>query len=155
MHSVHPHFQGVVFEPGTLTCQSLSQNIIAVPIAIALFQKVLQAASAHDANELAVKLANRSVPGLGTQDSVRPMLIFKWNGDNVELGQEMPVGKPCQDMELNRLKELCDVAQLCPFYLDIQPEMRRITVRIRMDDGCLKLSTGTSHFKKGKTARMR
>jgi len=57
------------------------------------------------------------------------MLIFNWQGDDVGLGQELPVGKPLQtEAELLSVRRLCNVTTMCPFYLDICPELRRITM---------------------------
>jgi len=126
------HAQNIIFEPGSLVCESRSRNVIAFSISVPLFLKVLRAADSHDAEALNVKLANRALPGTTTQDVVRPMLIFKWQGDNVVLGQEMPVGSPCQDAALMAVKELCDVPQLCPYYIDILPELMRMTVSLEV-----------------------
>ena len=110
-------------------CTSNANNCIACSINVALLLKVLRAVHAHEAEALQVKLANRAVPGAATQDLVRPMLIFQWQGDSVGLGQEMPVGAPCTEhTDLARVKALCDVPTLCSFYLDIMPELGRITV---------------------------
>ena len=54
------------------------------------------------------------------------MIVLNWQGDNIGLGQELPVGQPCSEEILRDVRRLCDVTTLCPFYLDIFPELRRI-----------------------------
>jgi hypothetical protein len=124
-HSV----QDVVFEPNTLECSSRNENYIAFRINIALFLKVLRAASAHEAQTIRVKLANRTVPGnvIGGNGVQRPVLVFNFEGDNMALGNELPVGAPCDPAHLDRILDLREVKNLCTFYLDIVQEIPTIT----------------------------
>lgn len=121
--------QDVVFESNTLECSSRNENNIAFRINIALFLKVLRAASAHDAQTLRVKLANRTVPGnvIGECGVQRPMLVFNFEGDNLALGNELQVGSPCDQAQLERILDLREVKALCTFYLDIAQELPVIT----------------------------
>ncbi len=122
--------QNIIFEPNTCVIQSRNDNYIAFTISIPLFLKALRAADGYQADTLSVKLTTRSAPGTDpTQQRNRPMLIFSWQGDDVGLGQELPVGKPLQtEAELLIVRRLCNVTTMCPFYLDICPELRRITL---------------------------
>lgn len=120
----------IIFEPNTCVIQSRNDNYVAFTISIPLFLKALRAADGYEADTLSVKLTTRSAPGTDpTQQRNRPMLIFSWQGDDVGLGQELPVGKPLQtEAELLTVRRLCNVTTMCPFYLDICPELRRITL---------------------------
>jgi hypothetical protein len=107
------------------------RNFIGFSVEIALLLKVLRSAAAYDAGQLDVKLAVRAVPGAAPSGgaSGRPMLVFSWRGNNMSLGQEMPIGAPHGEPTLALLKQLCDVATLCPFYLDILPDAPQLMVR--------------------------
>ncbi len=112
--------------------ESRADNRIAFTVSIPLLLKALRAAAAHDATALLAKLTTRAGahadPSHGGPPPLRPVLIFTWQGEHVALGQELPVGEPLRaGPDLTRIRALSEHAPLCPFYLDILPDLRRIT----------------------------
>ena len=127
--------QEVVFEPdaagapGPHVCQSRCANFIGFEVEIALLLRVLRSAAAHEAQLLEMRLTVRAVPGVAADAaSQRPMLLFSWHGDSVALGQEMPIGKPYVEVVLKQVRALCEAPTLCPFYLDILPDVAQLMV---------------------------
>lgn len=117
--------QAVVFDDAHESyCESNYNDLIGLHLELALLLKVLRSAAAHEADTLDVRLSNRRAPGnsLATPQ-VCPMLAFSWRGNNVTMKQEMPVSAPHQQAKLAQLRQLCDDRSLCPFYLDILPQV--------------------------------
>ncbi|BDA43309.1 hypothetical protein COCOBI_04-3210 [Coccomyxa sp. Obi] len=117
----------ILFEPNTYTCDSRHHNLIAFQLEVGLLRRVLQAAGAHDADSLEVKLAMRAVPtGANTAPVSKPFLTFTCRGPNLNMVQDLPISKPHLPAEIDRLVMDKDITQVCPFYLDLQGEGQRI-----------------------------
>lgn len=124
--------QNSLFEPDSYIVESKADNCIAFTVSISLLLKAISAANDHDAQVLHIKLTTRAAPGPEpTQIRQRPMLLLNWHGESVGLGQELPVGDPLRNrQELNNLKTLSTLSTLCPFYVNIFPEINRITLSV-------------------------
>ena len=109
--------------PGSLQCESKAGGFIAYAVELALLAKALRSAVAQYAESLSVRLTLRAPAGGGP---ATPTLAFAWRGDNVSLGQELPVGAPAGAPELQRLCRLADVAMPCPFCVDLLPAAERL-----------------------------
>ncbi|KFM28667.1 putative histone-lysine N-methyltransferase ATXR3 [Auxenochlorella protothecoides] len=113
--------QAVLFEPGSFHIESRCDNKIAFALDTALLLRVLHAAAANDASSLEMRLTMRAcsssmsgaVSSGSEQTSQRPVLSFAWQGYDMSM------------VQVEQLVSLRDLNSLCPFYLDIQPEMPR------------------------------
>lgn len=57
-----------------------------------------------------------------------PALRFSWSGEGYTIGMThyLPIEKPYSRLNLQNLLSVRDAVNICPFYLDIQPEISRI-----------------------------
>eukprot|EP00879_Flechtneria_rotunda_P024167 GHRR01025614.1.p1 GENE.GHRR01025614.1~~GHRR01025614.1.p1 ORF type:complete len:169 (+),score=62.64 GHRR01025614.1:800-1306(+) len=64
----------------------------------------------------------------------KPFLCFVAKGPNLSLVQDLPVSKPCTPSEIDQLVAAKDVANLCPFYLDLAsagPRLAAVVERMK------------------------
>lgn len=101
--------------------------------------KVLNAARNHCADSISVKLSSRPVAEPsenGSHMSVpRAMLIFSFLGrshenymENLGVEQEMLIGGLLSPNTIHQLRQECEVAAFCPFYLNVYTEINYLTV---------------------------
>ncbi|KAK9845734.1 hypothetical protein WJX81_000857 [Elliptochloris bilobata] len=132
----------ILFEPEEFRCESRHNNLIGFQCEVALFRRVLQAASMHATERLEVKLAMRKVPG---SDESKPFLTFTCRGPNLHMVQDLPISRPHAPGEVDAL--LLSHTQggaagggaLCPLYLDLLP----MAPRLLMTAAGLKAISGT------------
>jgi hypothetical protein len=123
-------FQSIVFESNTLICTSNDNNHIVFKLQLEHLRNVLKTATAEKADSMTMKLGRRNLyPHQdGELSGPRPMLTFTWESSDMAMEQQMPIGQPYHGTEVARLCKLCDVASLCPFYIDFMPVFSEMTV---------------------------
>lgn len=127
-----------MFESNTLICTSIDNNHIAFKLQLEHLRNVLKTATAEKADSMTMKLARRNLYAHRDGESLgpRPLLAFSWESSDMAMEQQMPVGEPCHQSEVARLCGLCDVASLCPFYIDFLPVLSEMTVGLLLFRFC-------------------
>ncbi|CAG9467567.1 unnamed protein product [Pedinophyceae sp. YPF-701] len=134
----------VLFAEGTLVCSSKCNDYIAFSTDTAVLIRVLRNLHDNDCETIEMKLTNRATAVPNTSDTIRkPYLSFYGTGVNVNVVQDVEISRPFKPGDVEALVDQINAGDLCDFYLDLLPEVSRLSVvleRLRSISPALSLS---------------
>ncbi|KAK9809651.1 hypothetical protein WJX73_000253 [Symbiochloris irregularis] len=131
MHVTARWAKEVLFD--AYSCHSQCNNKVAFTIDITLMLRVLRSAHTNAADSVDMKLCMRTLPSAtpasaidGSPGVSKPFLAFSSKGNNMNMVQDMPVSKPMNRSEIEEQEKGKDLSEMCPFYLDLLPDILRL-----------------------------
>uniref|UniRef100_A0A061RQ64 Checkpoint protein n=1 Tax=Tetraselmis sp. GSL018 TaxID=582737 RepID=A0A061RQ64_9CHLO len=119
--------QDILFHEDSYLIKSRCNDMIAFNFEVSNLLRVLRGAAVNGADLLELKLAVKTFPMSGNSGSSSlPFLTFTSRGESVSIVNDMPISQPYKADEIEQLVQGLDSETLCPFYVDIQPEVPRL-----------------------------